>query len=242
MRVSSAGVAFLPSVALFAMTWATDATGRIRFGSPDEKLELLLTIFRNYHPAIDLISLVLFFSLFLSLAVTARLRASPAMIWWLGLFVPLYVVLPSSLFSGASADHRLPVVVSMLLVAGTAPRRLRRPVAIALTLGFAEALHPADGADREGVAGGWTGLCHGRTDLSLLPQGARLGVASPWEILRDTDIPEIHIPTLAVPLRHAYVPTVFAFKSQQPLVNIAEQRGLMPEAPPDRNLRRLRIG
>jgi hypothetical protein len=70
--------------------------------------------------------------------------------------------------------------------------------------------------------------------LSLLPQGAKLGVASPWAILRDTDIPEIHIPTLAVPLRHAYVPTVFAFKAQQPLVNTAEAHGLMPEAPPDR--------
>ena len=69
--------------------------------------------------------------------------------------------------------------------------------------------------------------------LSMLPQGARLAGSFDWSPTADirADIPQFHVPMLAVPLRDAFVPTVFAYKGLQPLA-IAPAFADLPDKAP----------
>jgi hypothetical protein len=51
-----------------------------------------------------------------------------------------------------------------------------------------------------------------------LPEGAKLAVAFPSGEVNANGIPELHVATLAVAQREAFVPTIFAYVTQQPLV------------------------
>jgi hypothetical protein len=53
--------------------------------------------------------------------------------------------------------------------------------------------------------------------LDALPAGAKLAVAYPPRDIHAGEIPQIHVPTLAVARREAFVPTLFAYATQQPL-------------------------
>jgi hypothetical protein len=51
-----------------------------------------------------------------------------------------------------------------------------------------------------------------------LPRGARLAVAQPEGLFHVTRIPEVHLATLAIARRDAFVPTLFAIPGQQPVM------------------------
>ena len=232
-RAMAALAAVLPAILLFGGTWISGAAGSFHFSGIDAKLDMLLTVFGNYHPAFDMTATLLFAALFACLAAAGRLTAVPALAWWAGLFGPVYLLLPTGILSGYSADMRLPLAFSMLMVAGTAPIRLDRRLAAALTtitatLFLVRMMLIESVWSRAGPV-----YAANLEVLSHLPEGAKLAIASPWAILNVTDIPTVHFPTLAVKLRHAYVPTVFAFASQQPLEHTERSRKLMEWAAPD---------
>ena len=54
--------------------------------------------------------------------------------------------------------------------------------------------------------------------MDTLPERAKLAVAYPARDVNAGAIPQLHIATLAAARREAFVPTVFAFRTQQPLV------------------------
>ncbi len=54
--------------------------------------------------------------------------------------------------------------------------------------------------------------------LASLPRGARLAVAAPPEAVNVEATPLLHLPVLAVALSDAFVPTLFAFAGQQPVL------------------------
>src|SRR5437763_9949480 len=56
------------------------------------------------------------------------------------------------------------------------------------------------------------------TGLDMLPPRTKLAVAYPESSLGTEQIPEVHVPTLAAARRGAFVPTLFAFPGQQPIV------------------------
>ena len=234
-RTSTMVAAVVPTLLVFLITWAPSAGGTgFAFESIGYKIRNLTTIFQNYNPVIDLVTMAMFFGSLSILSVTGRLKGAPVLTWWLAVFVPIYAFLPTGLLSGSTADRRLPIVISMLLVAGTSPRLLVGRFAAVVTTGFVMVFVvrmalvenvwlKADRVYRQDKA-----------ILSLIPDGAKLGVAAPWEILEDTDIPEVHVPTLAVVLRRAFVPTVFAIKVQQPLEILPPWRELADIAETDK--------
>jgi hypothetical protein len=53
--------------------------------------------------------------------------------------------------------------------------------------------------------------------IDSLPEGAKLAVAYPPGDVNAGAIPELHVATLAAARREAFVPTIFAYATQQPL-------------------------
>ena len=70
--------------------------------------------------------------------------------------------------------------------------------------------------------------------LDRLPRGARLAVAAPASAIRVSATPEYHFPVLAVTLRQAFVPTLFAFPTQQPVRLMPGWGELAARTDPDR--------
>ncbi|HZK92507.1 MAG TPA: hypothetical protein VFC56_20395, partial [Stellaceae bacterium] len=54
--------------------------------------------------------------------------------------------------------------------------------------------------------------------IDRLPEGARLAVAFPAREINAGGVPQLHVATLAAARREAFVPTLFAYATQQPLV------------------------
>jgi hypothetical protein len=70
--------------------------------------------------------------------------------------------------------------------------------------------------------------------LDGLPAGSRVAVAYPPEALNSEPTPLAHFPTLAIVRRDAFVPTLFAFATQQPVALRPEYRALADRLPPER--------
>jgi len=151
------------------------------------------------------------------LAATRRLGLAPRMAGALALVFVAYLVLPSQLLSGTGADHRLPLALFLLLIAGSSPQLGRREAIVAASaaavmfvvrLGVIESVWlRADKAYTADLA-----------VLDRLPKGAKLAVAYPAGEENAEAIPLLHLPTLAAARREAFVPTLFARPAQQPLV------------------------
>jgi hypothetical protein len=67
-----------------------------------------------------------------------------------------------------------------------------------------------------------------------LPSGSRLAVAYPPEALNSQPIPLAHFPALAIARRDAFVPTLFTFKTQQPVALTPRYRALADALQPER--------
>jgi hypothetical protein len=121
------------------------------------------------------------------------------------------------MLSGSGVDRRLPLAFFLLLIASTAPRALPRRAA--LTIGLAVAvIFAARMAVIEKV---WLDASRiyaaDIAAIDTLPEGAKLAVAYPDRETNAGGIPELHVATLAAMRREAFVPTLFAYASQQPI-------------------------
>ncbi|HEV2301148.1 MAG TPA: hypothetical protein VGR91_06205, partial [Stellaceae bacterium] len=161
-----------------------------------------------------------------------RLGIAPRFRWPLGFVFAAYLLAPSRLYGGSGVDHRLPVALFLLLVAACAPRfpsrRAGRVVAVSalvvlvLRIGMVERVWlKADRVYRADLAG-----------LDLLPQGAKLALAYPPRVVNFTPVPVLHLPTLAIARRDAFVPTLFASAGQQPVTMRAAFAALAAETAP----------
>jgi hypothetical protein len=182
------------------------------------KFDLLFSVFDNYSRGFDIACFALFASLLIWLAWTGRLGLDPRLGSAAGLLFAAYLAAPDRVFGGSGLDHRLPLAVLLLGIAGSAPRFPRRRAAVvigaaaALLLALriaviervwlrADRLYSAD------LAG-----------IDALPRGARLAVAYPPDMIHVVAVPEVHLPAMAVVRRDAFVPTLFALPGQQPIV------------------------
>jgi hypothetical protein len=231
-RMMIAGVQFVPPVVLFAGYWDRTAGAGISYGAIWRKADLLFSVFDNYDRVFDVVCFALFLGLLVWLTATRRLRLSPRLAWAVGAAVAAYLLLPSQLYGGSGADHRLPIAVFLLLIAASAPEFPNRRTAAAIgaaasvllvsrlaVIEFvwlrAERVYSAE------LAG-----------IDLLPRGARLAVAYPANAVNFAPIPQLHLPLLAVARREAFVPTLFAYKGQQPVAVRPPYAALADAAPP----------
>jgi hypothetical protein len=229
-----AGISFVPVPALLLLATPGSAGGTIAFGQPLRKIDLLFSIFDDYNRPFDIACFALAAMALIALFWRRAVRLEATMAAPLALLVLAYLAMPSQLATASGADHRVPVLLALMLVSssrwigpGLAAQRLFLGAALLMFL------------IRLGVV-----LTHWQAAdavyaellpaLDELPRGGRLAVAYPPAALNSQPVPLAHFPTLAVVRRDAFVPTVFAFPTQQPVQFTPEFRLLADRLSPER--------
>jgi hypothetical protein len=217
-RIVLAGIQFVLPAILYLFLQPASEGGPISYGNFWRKADLLFSVFDNYSRPFDIACFVLFIAFFAMLAWRHWLTIVPRLAVALAILSAAYLALPSQLLSGSGVDRRLPVALFLLLVAATAPV-VPLPYRVAWTIRIAVgAVFVARMAVIEAV---WL-----NTDsiysadiavIDSLPEGAKLAVAYPPRDINAGAIPEVHVATLATARREAFVPTIFAYPTQQPL-------------------------
>ncbi len=211
-----ASAQFIAPAGLLLFCQPPSAGGPVNFTPIWRKADLLFSIFDNYSRPFDVVCFVLFVALFALLVWRGRLRIAPRLGVGLAILFVVYLLLPSQMLSGSGVDHRLPVALFLLLVAATAPvlpRRAGWAIGIAIAAIFAARMAAIERVwlDSGQIYAGDIAV------IDSLPPGARLAVAYPPRDISAGAIPELHVATLAVARREAFVPTIFAYPTQQPL-------------------------
>ncbi len=216
-QAATFGVQFIVPTILFLFCQPASPHGVLSFTAPWRKPDLLFSVFDNYNRPFDVVCFALFVALFGVLAWRGRLRLDPRLGLGIVMVLAAYLLLPSQMLSGSGVDRRLPLALFLLLIAATAPRALPRRAALAIGLA-ATVVFAARMAVIEKV---W--LDASRTyaadiaAIDTLPEGAKLAVAYPDRETNAGGVPELHVATLAVMRRETFVPTLFAYASQQPI-------------------------
>ncbi len=216
-RTAIAGAQFAIPAVLFLGYWHPAAAGGISYAAFWRKADLLFSVFDNYDRAFDIVCFALFLGLIGWLAATRQLRLAPRLGGAVGLVFAAYLLLPSQIYGGSGADHRLPVATFLLLIAASAAKFPNRRTAAAIGVAAAVLLVVrlavieyvwlrADRIYSADLAG-----------IDMLPRGAKLAVAYPASAVNFVPVPGVHLAVLAVARRGAFVPTLFANKGQQPI-------------------------
>ena len=181
------------------------------------KADLLFSVFDNYDRAFDLACFVMFVALISGLVWTRRLGIGLRLASAAGIVFAAYLLLPSQMYGGSGADHRLPIAFFLLLIAASAPRFASRRIAAAvgmvaaailvIRLGVIESVWRE--ADR--VYSADLGV------IDALPRRSKLAIAQPPNLFHVVRVPEVHLPVLAIPRREAFVPSLFGIPGQQPV-------------------------
>ena len=206
----------LPAIALYLITVVGTGGGGVSFAGFGRKLDLLFSVFDNYHRPVDVGLFVVVAMGLIGLAATRSLKADRRGAVALALLAIAYLLLPSQLLTGSGADHRLPAALFLLLFGVTeVSMTRRRAMALAavfmilfvVRMGLIEQVwRKADVVYRADLA-----------VLDQIPDGAAVAVAFPDSALNMVPVPETHLPLLAVIEREAFVPTLFAYPTQQPI-------------------------
>jgi hypothetical protein len=230
------GVAALPLLLPLGLMLAsgTGEGGALRFGEPWRKLDLLFSVFDLYHRPFDVACFALAVAA-LGFGYARRwLALAPGMGVPLSLLALAYLVMPTDLAGATGVDRRLPLALALLLLGGTTwvgERRSReRAFLVAAAVMFLLRLGTVGvswaASDRE-----YRALTAG---LDAIPEASRVAVAFPSEALNVSATPLAHFAVLAAARRDAFVPTLFARPSQQPVVLQPAWRALAAETSPDR--------
>jgi hypothetical protein len=228
-----AGASFLPALAILFLASPGSTAGAVRFGRPDRKLDLLFSVFDNYHRAFD-ISCFALVVVAVAIAFWRRwVRLAPAIAAPLASLVLVYLAMPNQLATASGADHRIPLLLGLVLFAGSewavpwpGMRRVFIGAGVLLFLArvgvVAASWHASDRLYAELLPA-----------LDEIPRGSRVAVAYPSEAINSEATPLTHFPVLAVLRRDAFVPTLFAAPTQQPVALLPPYRevadGLLPE-------------
>lgn len=230
-QLAIAGLPFLPGLALLLLSPVGEG-GAVSFAAPWRKLDLLFSIFDLYDRPFDVACFAIAV-LGLALALARRwVRLAPAIVVPLALLAAVYIAMPSQLLTASGADRRLPVMLALVLCAGAdwvAPstrtgRRFLAASVILLLVRLAEVAYVWHGSGRE-----YDALLAG---LDTVPAGSRIAVAFPDDAVNSVATPLVHLPTLAIARRQAFVPTLFAYPTQQPIALRPAWRALADTLPP----------
>ena len=211
---------FVPALALMAMN---SAAGRIVYANPLRKIDLLFSVFDNYSRPFDVVCFVLAVLAVAFVFQRRWVKLAPEMAGPLLGLVLLYLAMPTQLFTAAGADRRIPMMIFLVLIAGSrwviesAPRErlfmAGAAVLFAIRLTVIAATWHASGRLYAQLLPG----------LDALPSGACIAVGYNKAGISVQKAPLTHFAALAVARRDAFVTTLFAYPLQQPIT-------LQPEA------------
>lgn len=215
-------LSFLPGLALFAVEFvplhaATAIGSGVRFARPIRKLDLPFSVFDLYSRPFDIACFALAVIGVAFAYWRGWLRIASAAAAPLAVLALLYVAMPDTLFGATGADRRMPLALALLLIGGSAWQApFVRQGRVFLSAAFALfALRMVVVAVTWQASGGlYAELLAG---LDTLPNGARVAVAFADAEVNVERMPLLHFPVLAVARRDAFVPTLFAYATQQPI-------------------------
>jgi hypothetical protein len=151
------------------------------------------------------------------------------------LFV-LQFCMPNVIMTGEGGDRRIPIPMMLLAIAASDPKTAspRQCFALIFATGAIFALRVAT------VEARWSAdqpiYADARAGLSSIPAGARVATAFPPDSFDDFSTPGIalyYIPVWEVVSRGGFVPTIFAFPEQHPLLMTPSYAALASAAPSD---------
>ena len=233
-RAAGLILALLPATIVFLVLWQPHAGAAMPAPRLDRKLDLLFSVFDNYSRPFDVACFVAVVAAAIAGLLKRKLVLAPGAGVVLGVIGLVYLLLPSTLFTGAGADHRLPLALFLILAAATNPSGLtRRAMTIlactgAVLFGVRMAVIETVWAQDADIY---------RNDLAILSTlkpGARLVVAAPAKLVEVIRTPLYHFPVLAIVLRDAFVPTLFAYDTQQPVAIREPWRSIAAQSDPNR--------
>jgi len=231
-RLMLAGLPFLPGLLIMLAGGGGGGLAGIHYGRFVRKLDLTFSVFDNYHRGIDVTCFVLLALLAIYGFARRHLVLAPALRLPLLLLAAAFVLAPTQLITASAVDHRMPVVIALVLAAGTTAPALRpRTVAAIGAAGLALFLL------RMGLVGAqWeraqAGYARELAILAQVPAGGKLAVAFPAGAIASDPAPKTHLPTMAIIERQAFVPTLFAYRGQQPVALTPEAQRLADGAEP----------
>jgi hypothetical protein len=182
------------------------------------KLLMPFYLFRTYDALLDVVVTGLWAAIALAFFGWKWWTGERNYLWMgTGVFLAMSLAMPFSWGSTHAADLRLlpPLLVCVLAILGTLPvRHLRLGLgllAVCLVVrygGIYVAWHRLD-----------TRLVEMARAFEYIPRGSRIMPVNllPADMDRSKEHPEFYFAAWAVPFREAYVPTLFAFRDQQPL-------------------------
>jgi hypothetical protein len=231
--VALAGATFLPAVAIYLLLTPGGEGGPIAYSHIARKLDLLFSVFDNYSAPFDIACFAMVV-LAMALAFWRRwITLHPAMAMPLSLLFLTYLVMPTQIATASGVDHRIPVVLGLVLLAGS---RWNAPDARAARI-FAGAALLLFLARMGVVAAEWRQSDRAYTELlpmlDTIPEGSRVAVAVPRAV-KWAGAPIYHFPALAIIRRDAFVPTLFTYPTQQPIALRPSYRELTGSLTPDR--------
>ena len=207
--------------------------GGLAWANPLRKLDLLFSVFDDYSRPFDVAGFAALVLLLVLGFWRRRLTLDRRIGHALALLTLAYLAMPARLLGGSGVDHRLPIMLGLLLVAAIRPAgwspRLARTVGAGLLALFIvrmalveRAWLEADRIYRPILAA-----------LGQLPRGSRLAVASGPGAVGAGAAPLLHLPTYAIIAVDAFVPTEFTYAGQQPLALTPAYAALGDAAEPD---------
>lgn len=169
------------------------------------------------HLALDIATVVALLS-FIAIAYLKRMvTVVPALRGPLLLLLVVHFLSPTNLMTAHGIDERLPMAFALVLAAGTVStgatmRSIRAAALAGLALFLVRmALVAADFEEANRVYPRLIAM------LDQVPRGGRLAVAFDSNVIGPDGLPTSHLPTLAVLRRDAFVTTLFAYETQQPI-------------------------
>ena len=232
--LATAGLPFVPPLVILLIGSPGTASGAVSFGSPWRKLDLLFSVFDNYSRPFDVVCFVLAVGVVALAYWRGWIRLAPSMALPLALIAVAYLILPSQLFTASGADHRLPLVIALVGIAATSwvgpdpliERRLLAGALVLFLLRLAVVGANWQASDRE--------YASALAGFDALPTGSRIAVAFPAAALHAGGTPLAHLPTWAIAQREAFVPTLMALPTQQPVALNEPYKDLAARSRPER--------
>lgn len=224
------GAPFLTALALMA---GNSSEGRIIYANPLRKFDLLFSVFDNYSRPFDVACFVIVVLAVGFVFWRRWVRLAPEMILPLiGLFV-VYLAMPTQLFTAAGVERRIPMMIFLALIGGSAwQARFERQEMVFLSgAGAMFAVRLAVIAAVWHQAGRlYTSLMPG---FDTLPRGACLAVAFGKDSIQVDKAPLTHFATMAVIRREDFETQLFHYAEQQPIVLKPDAERLADVLAPD---------
>lgn len=207
----------IPTLLLFISP--SGGSQEIIWGNVLRKIIALAGVFRNYNPLLDTAT-VLVIAILVMLGLLKRsLTFNKGMYWPVGMIAVAFLAMPKVLFSADGADGRLALPLVLILIASTdlvlqhATRWIKIPALCLLVMFLFRTAE---------ITIQWREFNRYYADLfqaiEKLPEGTRLFTAvlysGGWQPF---PLPVDHFSCFAVIRKSAFVPSIFASRTQQPI-------------------------